>query len=200
MTQRQRKTKIPLRRQLLVNYAGYLVALTAFIGALYSPLMRQIESHLVLKLVAVCLFGCVYLGSLGVILFRVFTFNRYIQSIHSLLLLYFEMLFVFASIYLWLYLIGGAEQISGFAEFNRAVALQADHAGNDLYYRQIWKLIADAIHFSVVTGTTLGYGDMVPKHAFAKLIVDSQVLLTAGIVVIGYGKYAAVDTKKNEAS
>ncbi len=197
MTQKPRKNKTPMRRQLLVNYAGYLVALTAFIGALYSPIIRQMESHLMLKLAAVCLFGCVYLGSLGVILFRVFTFDRYTQSIHSLLLLYFEMLFVFASIYLWLYLIGGAEQISGFAEFNKAVALKSDHVGDALYYKQIWKLIADAIHFSVVTGTTLGYGDMVPKHAFAKLVVDSQVLLTAGIVVLGYGKYATVDTKKN---
>lgn len=180
-----------MKKRLVIDYAGYLIALTAFLGALYTPLLREIESSFFLKLTAVSLFGAVYLGSLSVILFRVFTFNRYTQSINGLLLLYFEMLFVFSSIYLWLYLIGGSAQISGFAELSRELLVRDDIDSHHLYRSQMWKIIIDSFHFSVVTGTTLGYGDMVPKHPVAKLLVDVQVLLTVGIVVIGYGRYSA---------
>ena len=46
----------------------------------------------------------------------------------------------------------------------------------------------DCFHFSVVTGTTLGYGDMVPKTYLAKLAVDSQVLLSIGLVAVRLGR------------
>lgn len=49
--------------------------------------------------------------------------------------------------------------------------------------------IADSIHFSTVTITTLGYGDMYPTKWYSKLAVDIEVFLGLGIVVVGIGRY-----------
>lgn len=43
---------------------------------------------------------------------------------------------------------------------------------------------SDAVYFSVVTATTLGFGDIAPKHWFAKFLVSSQVL--SSVFLVGF--------------
>ena len=46
----------------------------------------------------------------------------------------------------------------------------------------------DCLHFSLVTSSTVGYGDMIPKSFQAKLIVDFQIILC--IVISSYSFYS----------
>jgi hypothetical protein len=43
----------------------------------------------------------------------------------------------------------------------------------------------DPLYFSVVTGSTVGYGDFRPMSSSAKLIVMSQILCVVGILFVG---------------
>ena len=54
----------------------------------------------------------------------------------------------------------------------------------------------DCIHFSLVTSSTVGYGDIVPKHPITKLIVDIQIVLSFIIVAFGIGVFISLKAKK----
>ena len=43
----------------------------------------------------------------------------------------------------------------------------------------------DCIHFSLITSTTVGYGDMIPATPIAKLLVDLQVLISFFLISFG---------------
>ena len=47
----------------------------------------------------------------------------------------------------------------------------------------------DCIHFSLVTSSTVGYGDIAPKSHMAKLIVDIQIALSFLVVAFGIGVF-----------
>jgi len=48
--------------------------------------------------------------------------------------------------------------------------------------------LLDCLHFSVVTQTTLGFGDMLPKSFTAKLLVDIQVLSGVYFIAIAIAR------------
>jgi hypothetical protein len=48
-------------------------------------------------------------------------------------------------------------------------------------------LFFDFIHFSIVTSATVGFGDVSPKSMIAKMIVDTQILCSAAIILFGLG-------------
>ncbi len=47
----------------------------------------------------------------------------------------------------------------------------------------------DCLHFSLVTSSTVGYGDIFPKDPIAKLLVDIQIVLSFIIVAFGIGAF-----------
>jgi Ion channel len=56
----------------------------------------------------------------------------------------------------------------------------------------------DCIHFSLITSTTVGYGDLVPKSPVAKLLVDLQVLVSCFLLAFGVGSFFNSDKKSVE--
>ncbi|HJO94763.1 MAG TPA: potassium channel family protein [Victivallales bacterium] len=56
----------------------------------------------------------------------------------------------------------------------------------------------DCLHFSLVTSSTVGYGDMIPKTIQAKLIVDFQILISFLIVAFGIGIFLSNKDRKEE--
>ncbi len=56
----------------------------------------------------------------------------------------------------------------------------------------------DCIHFSLITSTTVGYGDIVPKSPIAKLLVDIQVLISCFLLAFGVGSFFNSDKDKLE--
>ena len=49
----------------------------------------------------------------------------------------------------------------------------------------------DCLHFSVVTLSTVGYGDVNPIRWYSKLAVDAQILMGLGVTVLTVGRYFA---------
>lgn len=45
-----------------------------------------------------------------------------------------------------------------------------------------WSVL-DSIYFAVVTGLTIGYGDLVPQHAISKIFTMFYALLAVGLFV-----------------
>jgi len=141
------------------------------------------------------LFGAtVYLGMSAMLLTVVVTllsriknFYKKTESITKLLILYFELILVFSSIYMWLFILGEQSQIDSFSPITTITKEGFDFS---LYVKELTLVVIDSFHFSVVTGTTLGYGDMLPKHWVSKLVVDFQVLTTVWVVILGYGNAA----------
>ncbi|ELA7007294.1 two pore domain potassium channel family protein, partial [Vibrio parahaemolyticus] len=61
---------------------------------------------------------------------------------------------------------------------------------NDNSELSIFNNIFDAIYFSGVTITTLGYGDYSPQHWLPKLMVVQQVLVGFTLIVVSFAIYA----------
>jgi Ion channel len=49
----------------------------------------------------------------------------------------------------------------------------------------------DCFHYSIVTGSTVGYGDVIPARWYAKLMADLQILLSLGLTVLGVSRVFA---------
>ena len=49
----------------------------------------------------------------------------------------------------------------------------------------------DCIHFSLITSTTVGYGDMVPVTPIAKLLVDIQVIVSFFLISFGVATFTS---------
>jgi hypothetical protein len=82
------------------------------------------------------------------------------------------------------------DQLDGFSCYKIFKDTNKTSYLNKDYILNVLRLVIDCNHFSVVSATTVGYGDMVPKSHFAKLIVDFQLTYTFAIVAIGIGKYS----------
>ena len=50
-----------------------------------------------------------------------------------------------------------------------------------------WRVALDCLHLSVTTMATLGFGDVAPKHWYARLATDIQVLVSVLIAVFAIG-------------
>ena len=48
-------------------------------------------------------------------------------------------------------------------------------------------LFGDCFHFSVATAATVGYGDIVPASSFSRVISDTEILASVGILIFGLG-------------
>ena len=69
------------------------------------------------------------------------------------------------------------------------------------YSQELFLIFVDCFHYSVVTITTLGFGDITPKAWYTKLITDLEVLLGVAIVSVAIGRYfylLSCDTKRNK--
>jgi hypothetical protein len=61
--------------------------------------------------------------------------------------------------------------------------------GRVLHWGNIFLSVVDCVHYSFVTLSTLGYGDMYPTKWYSKLAVDIELLMGLGITVLTVGRY-----------
>ena len=112
------------------------------------------------------------------------------KSLFGLFLLYLELIVLFAVIYYLFVLLDssfihleGVHQVWWKLEGKETIRLTEYAISN------AFSAFLDCLHFSVVTTATVGYGDMVPKSTWLKLIVDAHIVLSTGLVILGFGKY-----------
>jgi hypothetical protein len=66
-----------------------------------------------------------------------------------------------------------------------------DIQGRRLSLKRIGLAYVDCFHYSLVTSSTVGYGDITPVRWYAKLLTDSQILLSLGLTVLGVSRVFA---------
>jgi len=110
------------------------------------------------------------------------TAERYLRR---LLLLYLALVLLFANLYFLLNLLPTA---SPFAGVHSPWHWLPDNQGRRIALLDAGLSAVDCLHFSCVTITTLGYGDMHPLTWYTKLAVDAEVLLGVGLIAVGLGR------------
>jgi len=68
------------------------------------------------------------------------------------------------------------------------LAIQNEGDKREVFYEALIGF-QDCIHFSLITSTTVGYGDSVPISPMAKLLVDIQVLVSCFLIAFGVGSF-----------
>jgi hypothetical protein len=66
-----------------------------------------------------------------------------------------------------------------------------DIQGRHLSLKRIGLAYIDCFHYSLVTSSTVGFGDITPVRWYAKLLTDSQILLSLGLTVLGVSRVFA---------
>ena len=130
--------------------------------------------------------------------------QRSLSSIKDLAILYIEIILMFGIVYF--YLVSSPKNI-GEDKNNTAISgVDSKWVGHLMnpteredkrrLLSEALKCMQDCVHFSLITSTTVGYGDMVPKSMLAKLIVDIQVLICLFLISLGAGSVFARTSDK----
>ena len=61
--------------------------------------------------------------------------------------------------------------------------------GRRIYLKNAFLSYVDCFHYSCVSITTLGYGDMLPTKWYTKLLTDIEVILGMGVAIVGLGRF-----------
>ena len=185
----------------LWEYLGFLTTALALFLAYWTVKLWWLENDKMLYIATIVASICFYVIPLFIIIFKFSNFRRDIDSLNKALILYFEFIFIFAGIYCWVYLLGGEKQITGFYPLDREMLESRSNLNLEKYTEQLKFIIIDSFHFSLVTASTLGYGDMTPNHPLSKIIVDIQIILTFIIIIFGInGRYSIISGENSSAS
>lgn len=123
------------------------------------------------------------------IVYRVSNFSKYIGDLNRLVLILVESVLLFAVVYLWLILFIKESSFNGIDKYKYLWKVTKEGYVCSTYFNTLLEAVFNCIHFSIVTAATVGYGDVYPTHWFTKLVVDSQIIYTFAIVIIGIGKF-----------
>jgi len=112
--------------------------------------------------------------------------------------LYLSLMLIFANVY-FLLLVFFDDGTTPFEGIHNVWTWLPGTQGRILHAKDALIAMVDSIHFSTVSITTLGYGDMLPTKWYSKLAVDIEVFLGLGVIVVGIGRYFQ-NNKNNSGS
>lgn len=108
---------------------------------------------------------------------------------------YASLLLIFASLYALLNIGSAGEAFVGMTEFWGPEGMQTvEH--------HVWRLhhvFSDALYFSVMTMTTVGYGDIAPSSGLARALTMVQAVVGIGFWGVSVGQYFAYQTRQTDA-
>jgi hypothetical protein len=174
---------------LIIDYPGFLLYVLSVLMIFFVPFTWAMGYQVTFKAL-IWVMGAVFVGLYAWIFYRTSSFKKYTTSLSKLLILLIEITLGFSAIYMWMVFFDPNDQLDGFSCYKIFKDTNKTSYLNKDYVLNVLRLVIDCNHFSVVSATTVGYGDMVPKSHFAKLIVDFQLTYTFAIVAIGIGKYS----------
>jgi len=101
---------------------------------------------------------------------------------------------------LWKLLVATRHGIKDDPEFRALlILLMTLLAGATYFYWRVegWSVV-DSLYFSVMTTSTIGYGDLVPTTAFSKLFTIIFAILSIGIFVAVVSKLVSIMLKQKQ--
>jgi Ion channel len=135
---------------------------------------------------AIIVVSILFLLSLYTLVDGIIHYRERAQTLKGLAMLYLELILLYASVYYILIAISPAF-FHGLGE----IAVPSNHQLSFAFVKRALIIYLNAVHFSIVTATTEGYGDMVPAAVTSRLLVDSQILMSVGLAVAGFGTFFA---------
>jgi hypothetical protein len=180
---------------LLKDYPGFLLYIFSVLMIYLMPFFWANGDEIAFKGALWFVFA-LFLGLYVWIVIRLSGFSKYSSSLIRLLGLLAEITLGFSAIYMWMIFFDPIGQFEGVKNYQAIFksTIKSDYLTKK-YLLEVLKLMVDCNHFSIVSATTVGYGDIYPKNQFARLLVDFQLGYTFTIVAIGIGKYS--DRKLN---
>lgn len=194
------------KNHLWVTFCYFLFAVFMTIVFIYFPDMR--DTHFLVFI----FFNALMLGwPILIVVSHIVNFRNTLYSLRKLASLYFQIILMFGVIYYF----GSALSVTREMK-NRQFAASKIHTpirgidtdwvkmavnrtGNkSAMFREALISFQDCIHFSLITSTTVGYGDIVPVSPMAKLLVDIQVLVSCFLLAFGVGSFFNSDKIKLE--
>lgn len=151
--------------------------------------------YIIFEIIGVIIFISIGIFIIVSVIVAVITYPLLKHYILNLSLLYLTILLLFANIYFWMMLL--FDPYHPFLGIHPPWEWIGHNEGRRLYINNAVITAVDCIHYSCVTITTLGFGDMRPIHWSAKIITDIEVLSGLGIITVGFGRLFA---EKNIAS
>lgn len=103
---------------------------------------------------------------------------------------------------LWRLLVATRHGIKDDPEFRALlILLMTLLAGATYFYWQVegWSVI-DSLYFSIMTMSTIGYGDFVPTTTFSKVFTIIFAILSIGIFVAVVSKLVSIMLKQKQSS
>lgn len=115
--------------------------------------------------------------------------GRLRTTLRQIVMGYLEVALIFAGIYYAICLffpgaIGNLHALQPWTDYVEA------EAGTRLAYDIALRWV-DCVHYSIVTQTTLGFGDMLPTTVATKLLTDAQALIGLFFIAVGIGQRVA---------
>ena len=195
------KSKVRLIRSLLGRYPwipGVLTLLYVLFALLvvavivYFPSVA--DSARFFKFVSNVLIA----GPIVVTVLQILNLRHTVTSIPRLAFLYLEIILMYAVVYFYAVLDSGTDSVPVIrgidAEWVQMITLDKN-ADKSETLRAAIVSFEDCVYFSMVTSTTVGYGDMIPVSPVTKLLVGSQVLTSFFLIAFGAGYFFSVSSR-----
>jgi Ion channel len=181
---------------------GYMMfALLITICFIYMP--RLSETHQgILAMFNIIMVGLPMLITIS----NIISFKTTMSSLRKLASLYLQIILMFGVIYYFATASNTAKSINQKTSYHAAITgidtdwvKMAKQNGDKItILKEALISFQDSIHFSLITSTTVGYGDSVPDNPAAKLLVDIQVLVSCFLIAFGVGSFFNSDKTEIE--
>ena len=109
-------------------------------------------------------------------------------SLRKIVILYLSLILICASLNFDLVIHAGFGT-SPFSGIEPVWSVDPSNGYPTLLWSRLMLAFVDCLHFSVVTLSTVGYGDIAPRTWYAKLAVDLEILMGLGITVLAVGRH-----------
>lgn len=142
---------------------------------------------------------------------QIIAFKRSIMNIRHLAILYLEIILMFGVIYFAEVSSRTKADIQSIIQTNDRmpairginadwidILIKKENTDKTTHLQKMLICFQDCIHFSLITSTTVGYGDMVPVRPLAKLLVDIQVLVSFFLISFGVASFTSSRHSRSE--
>jgi len=148
-------------------------------------------------------------GPLVLTILQILNFRKSLTSIRGLAILYLEIILMFGIVYF--YAVSDRKAMNNELPEEALVIKGIDAEWVDLLKDghledkkevliKMLECFHDSIHFSLITSTTVGYGDMVPVSFLAKSLVDIQVVISFFLISFGVAYFFSTNKEKSKNS
>lgn len=173
----------------ILNSSGFIIMLFTASLIYFIPYVWSVHEVILMESLVYVSFVIYLLIYIWLLSFEEI-YKHHSISISKLCYLFIQITLIFASIYMWM-MFWSSDRYFGIPYYYRILhSITPNTFDRFKYFLDVLRMLVDSVHFSIVTATTVGYGDISPKSHISKIVVDVQIIYTFWIVVIGIGKHS----------